>query len=103
MLLPHLGASQVSAVLSRNFLRTLVNHLNDRNSYLHAHAKKCLERLSGQVEKSASGEFKLAVALALQRAGGNGFDQVRPACIASVRAHSIYVCSSSAEINHIYA
>lgn len=77
VLLPHLTAAHVGTVLSPLFLRTLVNHFNSRESYLHAHSKKCVERLCQAVDRSSSGEFKLAVALALMRTGKTGFDQVR--------------------------
>ena len=72
LLLPHLGPEHVGVVLTPNFLRTLSNNLSNADTYLHATAKKCVDRISGFMEKSTP-EARVAVAVALQRHGGAAF------------------------------
>jgi DNA polymerase phi len=62
----------VPAVFTPNFLRTLSNNLSKADTYLHATAKRCLERISTFMEK-ADPEARMAVSVALQRHGGAAF------------------------------
>lgn len=56
-LLPHCRPDQVSLVFTPAFLRCLATNLKKGNSYLHAGAKKCAERIGGYCERTP-GELK---------------------------------------------
>lgn len=67
---------QVPAVFSRQFLRSLVNTSASDAAMLHSAAKRCTERLAAHVARSPDAQLQIAVAVALQRYGGLGFDRL---------------------------
>ena len=67
---------QVPAVFSRQFLRSLVNTSASDAAMLHSAAKRCTDRLTAYVERSPDAQLQIAVAVALQRYGGLGFDRL---------------------------
>ena len=67
---------QVPAVFSRHFLRSLVNTSASDAAMLHSAAKRCTERLAQHVARSTDAQLQIAVAVALQRYGGQGFDRL---------------------------
>jgi len=79
VLLPHLSAGTVAVVLSPALLHTLAVSLAARDSYLHAGARKTLERLVAHVERSGRGDLRLAVVLALQRASFDASSKTKTA------------------------
>ncbi len=64
------------AVFSRQFLRSLVNTVAAPSAVLHGAARRCVDRLAGHVAASADPALAIAVAVALQRHGGVGFDRL---------------------------
>ncbi|MEW5313413.1 MAG: hypothetical protein WDW38_004984 [Sanguina aurantia] len=73
-LLPHVRAAHVPVLLSPAFCRTLLNSAKNPTTYLHASAKRCLERMTSFVERpEAETGVKMAVAAALQRLQLAGF------------------------------
>ena len=64
------------AVFSRQFLRSLVNTSASDAAMLHSAAKRCTDRLTAYVARSPDAQLQIAVAVALQRYGGLGFDRL---------------------------
>ena len=55
VLLPHLRAADVPFVFRGNFMRTVANHLKDKDRYLHKRAANCIDRLVDWAESSQTG------------------------------------------------
>ena len=64
------------AVFSRQFLRSLVNTVAAPSAVLHGAARRCVDRLASHVAASQDPALGIAVAVALQRHGGVGFDRL---------------------------
>ncbi len=98
LLLPHLATADVPAVFSRAFLQCLVNNLRSSDTYLHASAKRCAERLAAHATKAGAGACVcggevegVAVDACMQRGlcGGGG----RCCCRCMHAAWPVRVCS----------
>ena len=76
MYLPACRPDQVPAVFSPLFRRSLVNSLAKADSHLHTAAKRAVERMTGFAENAADPALRIALAVALQRQGGAGFDRL---------------------------
>lgn len=63
-------------LLTPAFLRVLVNSLSRPDTHLHAAARRLTEQLSRHAESSADATLRVAVAVALQRQRGGGFDRL---------------------------
>jgi len=91
---PHTRRSeQVPAVFSRQFLRSLVNTVAAPSAVLHGAARRCVDRLAGHVAASADPALAIAVAVALQRHGGVGFDRLSKT---KTTAKLLQVCTQAA-------
>jgi DNA polymerase phi len=78
------SVQQVPVVFSAAFLRCLVNNLSLSDRFLHAAAKRCLERIAAfAAAADADAGMAIAIAVALQRHGGIGFDRLTKTCTAS--------------------
>ncbi len=69
-------SEQVPAVLSRQFLRSLVNTTASPSAVLHGVARRCADRLAAHVAGSKDPHLAIAASVALQRHGGIGFDRL---------------------------
>jgi len=83
----------VPAVFSRQFLRSLVNTVAAPSAVLHGAARRCVDRLAGHVAASADPALAIAVAVALQRHGGVGFDRLSKT---KTTAKLLQVCTQAA-------
>ena len=63
-------------LLTPAFLRVLVNSLSKPDTHLHAAARRLIEQLARHAESSADATLRVAVAVALQRQRGGGFDRL---------------------------
>ena len=63
-------------LLTPAFLRVLVNSLSRPDTHLHAAARRLIEQLARHAESSADATLRVAVAVALQRQRGGGFDRL---------------------------
>ena len=88
-------------LLTPAFLRVLVNSLSKPDTHLHAAARRLIEQLARHAESSADATLRVAVAVALQRQRGGGFDRLTKtkyaANLLQVRLHllSVYYCHES--------
>lgn len=61
-------------VFSPGFQRTLVNSLAQKDRHLHAAARKAVESVAAAARDAEEPALRVALAAALQRQGGAGFD-----------------------------
>ena len=73
---PARRSEQVPAVLSRQFLRSLVNTTASPSAVLHSVARRCADRLAAHVAGSKDPHLAIAASVALQRHGGIGFERL---------------------------
>ncbi|KAK9903496.1 hypothetical protein WJX75_007153 [Coccomyxa subellipsoidea] len=76
LILPSLRAEHVPLVFTPRFLRTLVNSFGHSDAHLHAAAKRLLEQVAKHAESAPDKDVRVAVAVALQRQRGGGFDRL---------------------------
>lgn len=58
-------------------MRTLVNHVAGKDTYLHSIAKRCLDRIHTFVDKrEGRDEVRMSLVVSLQSYGGLGFDKL---------------------------
>ena len=63
-------------LLTPAFLRVLVNSLSRPDTHLNAAARRLIEHLARHAESAAEPTLRVAVAVALQRQRGGGFDRL---------------------------
>lgn len=63
-------------MFSPKFQRTLANSLSQEDRHLHAAAKKVVEDIGRLARVAEDPALKVAIAVALQRQGGTGFDKL---------------------------
>lgn len=69
-------AEHLPALLSPTFLRCVVNALAHADAHLHAAARRLLDRLVAHAAAAPDPNARVAVAVALQRCSGGGFDRL---------------------------
>jgi len=69
-------AEHIPFLLAPTFLRVLVNSLSKPDTHLHSAAKRLIEQLARHAESMSDTTLRVAVAVALQRQHGGGFDKL---------------------------
>ena len=69
-------SEHISFLLTPTLLRVLTNSLSKQDTHLHSAAKRLIEHLARHAESAPNATLRVAVAVALQRQRGGGFDKL---------------------------
>ncbi|KAK9825628.1 hypothetical protein WJX81_000686 [Elliptochloris bilobata] len=102
-LLPSLTAEHLPALLSPTFLRCLVNALSHADAHLHAAGRRLLDRLVAHVVAAPDPNARVAVAVALVRCSGGGFDRLTGTRTAAQLLQGLDCKGIDAYVQHLQA
>lgn len=69
-------SEHIPYLLTPTLLRVLTNSLSRADTHLHSAAKRLIEHLARHAESAPDATLRVAVAVALQRQRGGGFDKL---------------------------
>ena len=69
-------SEHIPFLLTPTLLRVLTNSLSKPDTHLHSAAKRLIEHLARHAESAPGATLRVAVAVALQRQRGGGFDKL---------------------------